>query len=77
MLILAGLGNPEPKYEKNRHNVGFMAVDVVHTRWRFPPWRKNFQALVAEGTKLSELSLKVANESAAPIQAASRSPSRS
>jgi PTH1 family peptidyl-tRNA hydrolase len=50
MLLLVGLGNPGDKYASNRHNIGFMAVDVVHTRWRFPPWRKNFQALVAEGT---------------------------
>ena len=50
MLLLDGLGNPGDKYASNRHNIGFMAVDVVHTRWRFPPWRKNFQALVAEGT---------------------------
>lgn len=50
MLLLVGLGNPGDKYASNRHNIGFMAVDVVHTRWRFPPWRKNFQALIAEGT---------------------------
>ena len=50
MQLFAGLGNPGDKYASNRHNIGFMAVDVVHTRWRFPPWRKNFQALVAEGT---------------------------
>lgn len=31
--------------------------------------RSSFDTLVAEGTKLSELSMKVANESAAPIQA--------
>lgn len=50
MLILAGLGNPGPKYAGNRHNIGFMAVDRIHERHRFPAWRKNFQAEVAEGT---------------------------
>lgn len=50
MLLLVGLGNPGDKYASNRHNIGFMAADVIHTRWRFPAWRKNFQALVAEGT---------------------------
>jgi PTH1 family peptidyl-tRNA hydrolase len=50
VLIIVGLGNPGPKYASNRHNIGFMAVDVIHTRHRFPAWRKNFQAEVAEGT---------------------------
>ncbi|WP_181703224.1 aminoacyl-tRNA hydrolase [Chthonobacter albigriseus] len=54
MLILAGLGNPGPKYAGNRHNIGFMVVDRIHDRYRFPAWRKNFQAEVAEGTIAGE-----------------------
>lgn len=50
MLILAGLGNPGPKYEKNRHNIGFMAADVIARRWNFSPWRQRFQGLACEGT---------------------------
>jgi len=49
MLILAGLGNPEPKYEKNRHNVGFMAVDALARKWGTAPWRARFQGLACEG----------------------------
>lgn len=54
MIILAGLGNPGAKYAGNRHNIGFMAVDRIHARWRFPAWRKNFQSEVAEGTIAGE-----------------------
>ena len=49
MLILAGLGNPEAKYEKNRHNVGFMAVDALARKWGTGPWRSRFQGLACEG----------------------------
>jgi PTH1 family peptidyl-tRNA hydrolase len=49
MLILAGLGNPEPKYAKNRHNVGFAAMQVIGLRWDFGPERAKFSGLAAEG----------------------------
>ena len=50
MLILAGLGNPGPKYEHTRHNIGFMAVDAIARRWNFAPWRSKFQGQATEGT---------------------------
>ena len=50
MLILAGLGNPEPAYAHNRHNFGFMAIDAIARRWSFGPERKKFSALVREGS---------------------------
>jgi PTH1 family peptidyl-tRNA hydrolase len=50
MLLLVGLGNPGPKYERNRHNVGFLAVDAIVHRHSFQPWRVKFQGLAAEGT---------------------------
>ena len=49
MIIIAGLGNPGPKYEKNRHNIGFMAVDEIASRWRFGPERAKFQSVVRDG----------------------------
>ena len=49
MLLLVGLGNPGPKYERNRHNIGFMAVDEIVRRHSFAAWRGRFQALTAEG----------------------------
>ncbi|MBI1251245.1 MAG: aminoacyl-tRNA hydrolase [Alphaproteobacteria bacterium] len=49
MLLLAGLGNPGPKYAGNRHNIGFMAIDAITRRHGFGPWRKKFQGEIAEG----------------------------
>jgi PTH1 family peptidyl-tRNA hydrolase len=49
MLLIAGLGNPGPTHAKNRHNIGFMAVDEVARRWGFSPERRRFQGLVREG----------------------------
>jgi PTH1 family peptidyl-tRNA hydrolase len=54
MLILAGLGNPGPKYEHTRHNIGFMAVDEIARRWNFGPWRSKFQGLATEGAIAGE-----------------------
>ncbi|WP_421726578.1 aminoacyl-tRNA hydrolase [Bauldia sp.] len=49
MLLIAGLGNPGGQYAGNRHNVGFMAVDLIHDRHGFGPWRRKFQGLVSDG----------------------------
>ncbi|MBV8796361.1 MAG: aminoacyl-tRNA hydrolase, partial [Hyphomicrobiales bacterium] len=50
MLVIAGLGNPGAQYKRNRHNVGFMAVDAIAERGRFGPFRARYQGLTAEGT---------------------------
>jgi len=48
--LWVGLGNPEPGMARQRHNIGFMALDVIAIRHGFSPWRKRFKGLVAEGT---------------------------
>lgn len=49
MLLWVGLGNPEPGMARNRHNIGFMALDVIAIRHGFSPWRQRFKGLVSEG----------------------------
>jgi PTH1 family peptidyl-tRNA hydrolase len=54
MLLFVGLGNPGAKYARNRHNIGFMAVDEIARRHGFAPWRRRFQGETSEGTLDSE-----------------------
>ena len=54
MFLFVGLGNPGASYASNRHNIGFMAADVLHRRHSFGPWRKKFQGEFSEGTLAGE-----------------------
>lgn len=49
MQLLVGLGNPGDKYRHNRHNIGFLAIDEIARRHRFPAFREKFQGLISEG----------------------------
>jgi PTH1 family peptidyl-tRNA hydrolase len=75
MILLVGLGNPEPKYQGNRHNAGFMAVDAIAERHGFGPERQKFRGLVREGRLGTEKALILKpqtfyNESGRAVQAA-------
>ena len=75
MLLWVGLGNPEPNMARHRHNIGFMAIDVIARHHGFSPWRQRFKGWVAEGSIGSEkiLALKPGtymNASGESVQAA-------
>ncbi len=75
MLLWVGLGNPEPGMARQRHNIGFMAIDRIAHRHGFSPWRQRFKGLVAEGSvggvKVIALKpLTYMNESGDSVQAA-------
>ncbi|MDP2206850.1 MAG: aminoacyl-tRNA hydrolase [Alphaproteobacteria bacterium] len=50
MWLFVGLGNPGQKYQHNRHNIGFMAMDVLVHRHNFSDWTKKFQGEMSTGT---------------------------
>jgi PTH1 family peptidyl-tRNA hydrolase len=49
MILIAGLGNPGARHAKNRHNIGFMAIEAIAAAHRIGPFRSRFQGLVADG----------------------------
>lgn len=56
MFLIVGLGNPDKRYEKTRHNVGFDAVDALAEKYGIRFTDKKHKALcgtgVISGTKV-------------------------
>lgn len=59
MKILCGLGNPGREYEHNRHNIGFMVLDALATRWKLSFTSRKFDAELAQGNVGAEKVLLV------------------
>jgi len=77
MWLVVGLGNPGQTYRNQRHNIGFMAVDAIHSHFAFGATRSKFHSEVCEGG-IAGVSEKVLllkpqtfmNESGRAVQAA-------
>ncbi len=77
MLLLVGLGNPGTKYVRNRHNIGFMAMEAIAKHHNITPWRRKYQGVAVEGTIGGErvqllLPGTYMNESGRAVQEAAR-----
>ena len=49
MKVIVGLGNPGPRYDATRHNVGWWAIDRLAYDWNLGPFEKTRAALLADG----------------------------
>ena len=60
MFLIAGLGNPDKKYEKRRHNIGFDTVDALAEKYNISITEKKHKELcgsgVIEGVKVIPVS---------------------
>jgi PTH1 family peptidyl-tRNA hydrolase len=49
MFVIAGLGNPDRKYARTRHNIGFDVVDALADRYHISMNEKKYKALCGTG----------------------------
>ena len=49
MLLLVGLGNPNPGNSNNRHNVGFAMIDAINERFKLSKQKPKFKGLLTTG----------------------------
>ena len=53
MLLLVGLGNPDPNNSSNRHNVGFLVIDAINEKFKLSKQKPKFKGLLTTG-KINE-----------------------
>ena len=53
MLLLVGLGNPNPNNSNNRHNIGFLVIDAINQKFKLSKQKPKFKGLLTTG-KISE-----------------------
>ena len=53
MLLLVGLGNPNPNNSDNRHNVGFFVIDAINEKFKLSKQKPKFKGLLTTG-KINE-----------------------
>ena len=49
MFVIAGLGNPEQRFQKTRHNIGFDTLDALAAKYGIAVKEKKHRALVGSG----------------------------
>ena len=49
MLLLVGLGNPNPNNLNNRHNVGFLVIDAINQKFKLSKQKPKFKGLLTTG----------------------------
>jgi len=49
MLLLVGLGNPNPNNSNNRHNVGFFVIDAINQKFKLSKQKPKFKGLLTTG----------------------------
>jgi len=53
MLLLVGLGNPNPNNKNNRHNIGFLMIDAINEKYKLSKQKPKFKGLLTTG-KINE-----------------------